>query len=458
LRAGTTTARALADAVIANITEREPEVHAFIEVFGDIQAQADAADKAGYADAPSLAGIPIAIKDNIVMRGKGARAGSKVLEGYVAPYDATAITKLRAAGAIFVGRTNLDEFAMGSSTERSAFGPTKNPLDVTRVPGGSSGGSAAAVAMGGALAALGSDTGGSIRQPASYCGLVGLKPTYGSVSRHGLIAMGSSLDVIGPLTHSVADAELIFNTISGLDPMDATTLPTAHVSKTATGACTIGVPRAFVGEGVDVAVRERFEASLTQLRAQGHTIVDIELPHIAYSLPAYYVIMPAEASTNLARYDGIRYGLSVEGGSRIEDTKYSRAEGFGPEVRRRIMLGTYVLSSGYYDAYYGKATAVRARIKAEFAEAFRSIDVIATPTTPSPAFSAGEKSNDPVAMYLEDVFTVSANIAGVPSISVPMGTVPQQPIDLPVGMQFMAAWQNESVLFHLGKAVVGEEA
>ena len=457
LKDGTLTSRALTEAAIAAIKERDGDIHAFLEVFDDALSQADAADVRikNNDNVTALTGIPIAIKDNIVMVGKKATAGSKILEGYTAPYDATVIQKLKNAGAVLIGRANLDEFAMGSSTERSAWGPTKNPIDPTRVPGGSSGGSAAAVSGHMVLGALGSDTGGSIRQPASYCGIVGLQPTYGSVSRHGLIAMGSSLDVIGPLTKTVADAEALFSVIRGHDTMDGTTLPDYTLSEK-TGRLTIGVPRAFVGEGVDADVRAAFDATLATLEKAGHTLLDIELPHIAHSLPVYYVIMPAEASTNLARFDGVKYGLHVDGANRVEDTKLTRAAGFGAEVRRRIMLGAYVLSSGYYDAYYGKATAVRALITKEFSDAFKEVDVIATPTAPAPAFRFGEKSNDPLSMYLEDIFTVSANIAGIPGISVPMGSVARDSIDLPVGIQFMAAHQNEGVLFRAGRAVTGE--
>lgn len=456
LRNGSVTSVELCEAALDIISKRDPSIHAFLEVFDDVRAQAKAADERitdGRSVTP-LTGIPIAVKDNIVIEGKHATAGSKVLEGYVAPYDATVVTKLKEAGAVIIGRTNLDEFAMGSSTERSAYGTTKNPVDESRVPGGSSGGSAAAVAMGGVLGALGSDTGGSIRQPASYCGIVGLKPTYGSVSRHGLIAMGSSLDVIGPLTKSVADAKIIFEAIRGNDPMDGTSLPDYAVEEKI-GTLTIGVPRAFLGEGIDPEVRRLFDEQLAKLAAKGHRIVDIELPHISYSLPVYYVIMPAEASTNLARFDGVKYGHFEDGGSRVLDTKASRASGFGVEVRRRILVGTYVLSAGYYDAYYGKATVVRQKIREEFAEAFQNVDVIATPTAPAPAFRFGEKSTDPVSMYLEDIFTVSANIAGIPGISVPMGTVAKDTA-LPAGIQFMAAHHNESVLFAAGSAVTGE--
>ncbi len=446
----------LADSYLGAIAARNPDLHAYLEVYDDVRAQAQAADaRIAAGDAQPLLGVPLAIKDNILIRGKTASAASKMLEHYRATYDATAIARLKAAGAIFLGRTNMDEFAMGSSTEKSAFGPTKNPLAPGRVPGGSSGGSAAAVAGDLAPAALGSDTGGSIRQPAAFCGIVGLKPTYGSVSRHGLMAMGSSLDVIGPLTRTVADAELLFEVIRGHDPLDATSLPDADppMSK---ATYTIGVPRAFLAKGVDPDVLAAFEAGLAKLEAAGHRIVDIELPTIDRSLATYYIIMPAEVSANLARFDGVRYGLHVDGADRIDDYRQSRGSGFGKEVRRRILLGTYVLSSGYYDAFYRTAMIARERIRADARAAFETVDAIATPTTPSPAFRVGEKTTDPLAMYLEDVFTVSANIIGVPALSVPCGTVMREADTLPVGLQLMAPERAETTLFALGAAVTGE--
>lgn len=457
LRAGEITACTLADATLEAIAAHEEDVHAFLEVYDDVRAQAEEADaRIAAGDAPVLTGIPIAVKDNILIKDRKVSAASKMLEGYVAPYDATAIAKLKETGAIFVGRTNMDEFAMGGSTENSAFGSTRNPHDRSRVAGGSSGGSAAAVAAGEVIAALGSDTGGSVRQPASYCGVVGLKPTYGSISRHGLIAMGSSLDVIGPLTRTVEDAELLFSIMRGRDPLDSTSIaPETYAPKETAARMKIGVPRAFCSEGVDAGVRARFEATLEMLAQKGHEIVDIALPNIAYSLPAYYIVMPAEVSSNLARFDGVKYGLHVDGGSRAEDVKATRGAGFGPEVRRRILLGTYVLSAGYYDAYYGKATAVRELIRSDFSAAFAQVDAIATPTTPRPAFRSGEKS-DPVSMYLEDIFTVSANLTGAPAISVPMGTVAQDGKELPVGFQLIAPHGAEKLLCTIGRAVTGE--
>lgn len=443
----------LAEVYLSAIEKREPEVDAYLEVFDDVRAQAAHAQELLEAgDAPLLTGIPVAVKDNILQKGRHATAGSKILGSFTAPYSATAVTKLKESGAVFLGRTNLDEFAMGSSTEHSAFKTTKNPIDLTRVPGGSSGGSAAAVAMGGALAALGSDTGGSIRQPASFCGIVGLKPTYGSVSRSGLIAMGSSLDVIGPLTKTVADAKVIFEAIRGKDPLDGT----SHENASSTHEVKrIGVPRAFLGAGLSQDVRDLFEASLKTLADLGYELIDIELPNIGFALSTYYIIMPAEISSNLSRFDGVKYGLHVDGDTLLEDYVKTRAEGFGPEVRRRILLGTYVLSHGYYDSYYGKAQAARARITNDFNEAFKRVDVIATPSAPSGAFKFGEKS-DPLSMYLEDIFTVPANITGMPAISVPMGTVGGESAPLPVGLQLIAPHNEEERLFAAGARFLKE--
>ncbi len=342
---------------------------------------------------------------------------------------------------------------MGSSTENSAFGTTKNPHDITRVPGGSSGGSAAAVSGELALVALGSDTGGSVRQPAAFCGVVGLKPTYGSVSRHGLMAMGSSLDVIGPLAKTVNDAELIFNTIRGLDKMDSTTIPENRKSIEKKEKYKIGVPRAFLAKGVDEDLLKEFENGLKILKDAGHEIIDIELPALEHSLSVYYIIMPAEVSANLARLDGVRYGLHVDGVNRIDDYRQTRGKGFGEEVRRRILLGTYVLSSGYYDAFYSKAMKARDHIRRDVYNIFKEVDAIATPATPSPAFKFGEKTDDPLSMYLEDIFTVSANIIGTPAISVPCGSVERDGVDLPVGFQLMAPELGEKTLFTLGNVL-----
>ncbi len=438
---------------LKTIKEENDEINAYLEVFDDALEEAEEADKRRKkGEQGALLGIPIAVKDNMLIEGKTVSAGSKILENYTASYDAFVIQKLKESGAVIVGRTNLDEFAMGGSTENSAFGVVRNPHDKTRVAGGSSGGSAAAVAMGSVPVSLGSDTGGSIREPAAFCGCVGLKPTYGTVSRNGLIAMGSSLDQIGPFANTVDDVELLFRVIEGHDPKDSTSLLHPEFATADKNTLTIGVPRSFFKEGVRSDVLEQFEATLEMLKTAGHTIKDIELPYIKYSLPVYYIIMPAEASTNLSRFDGMRYGLHVEGKDLLEEYKKSRGKGFGKEVRRRIMLGTYVLSSGYYDAYYGKATTVRKMIQDDFTRAFKDCDAIATPTTPSPAFTIGEKE-DPVSMYLTDIFTVPANIAGIPGISVPMGSVTRHDKKLPIGFQIMAPHMHENTLFTLGRLV-----
>ncbi|GMQ95474.1 MAG: Asp-tRNA(Asn)/Glu-tRNA(Gln) amidotransferase subunit GatA [Patescibacteria group bacterium] len=457
---GDFSAQELAEAYLKVIEEKNPEINAYLEVFDDVSAQAVRADeRIKNGEKNPLVGIPIAIKDNMLIKGKVASSASKILEHYKAVYDATVITKLKEAGAVFLGRTNMDEFAMGSSTENSAYGVTRNPHDPSRIPGGSSGGSAAAVAMDGALASLGSDTGGSIRQPASLCGIVGLKPTYGAVSRHGLMAMASSLDQIGPMTKTVGDAEILFHAIRGADEMDSTSAPDdvhAFGADEKGRALVIGVPTAFLeADGLDEGVRENFNASMDKLRERGYEIREIALPNIAYSLAAYYIIMPAEASTNLARYDGVRYGLYKEGKDLIGDYASTRGEGFGREVRRRILLGAYVLSSGYYDAYYNKANAVRKLIRRDFEAAFDpsggGVHIIATPTSPTPAFTIGERKDDPLQMYLADIFTVPANIAGIPALSVPSGLSGDGAAGLPLGVQFMAPHFREDVLFKVGK-------
>jgi aspartyl-tRNA(Asn)/glutamyl-tRNA(Gln) amidotransferase subunit A len=457
LAAGETTSVALTEACLQEIEKRNPSLNAYLEVFADARAQASAADAAralslskGLPTSPLL-GIPLAIKDNILIEGRTASAASKMLERYTATYDATAIAKLKAAGAVLLGRVNMDEFAMGGSNENSAFGPVRNPHDEARVSGGSSGGSAAAVAAGLALGALGSDTGGSVREPASFCGVVGFKPTYGAVSRSGLMAMGSSLDQIGTLARSVADVQLLFDAIKGKDPLDSTSI---DLSLYPTHAPTkkIGVPRHLLAQGIDADVLAAFEAKLTELRTKGYEIVDVELPSAALALAVYYIIMPAEASTNLARFDGVRYGLSLKGESLVDDYAKTRGEGFGPEVRRRIILGTYVLSAGYYDAYYGKATQARKLLTDEVSGVLQTVDCIAVPTAPFPAWKIGEKS-DPLSMYLADVFTVTANLTGNPAISVPMGMVERDGKQLPVGIQFTAAHGDEQLLFALGKEI-----
>ena len=436
------------------IKDTDDSLHAYLDVYEDAAEGAVAADEAyqaGNATDQPLCGVPIAIKNNILVQGKRMTAASKILENYIAPFDATIITRLRRAGAVLVGSTNLDEFAMGSSTEHSAFGPTKNPHDPSRVPGGSSGGSAAAVAMGSVPAAIGTDTGGSIRQPASYCGLVGLKPTYGAVSRYGLAAMGSSFDQAGPLTNTVADAALLHNVMAGTDPNDMTTIhPDTYPAVPTKDTYTIGVPRDFMRDGVDPDVLERFEDHLDALRAAGHTLVDISLPLFEQGLPAYYISIFAEVSSNLARYDGMRYGTRIAGDDLLSEYLHSRAEGLGVEAKRRILLGTYVLSAGYFDAYYGKAEAVRDLMRGELAEAFKQIDLIVTPTTPTPAFKFGSQA-DPVSMYRQDIFTVPVNLTGVPALSIPMSTVERDGQALPVGVQYIAPHAGEDRLFDLGR-------
>ena len=439
--------------VIAN---KDPEIHAFLDVYEDAKdeaVKATARYKAEGGATPALLGIPFAIKNNILIKGRKATAASKILKNYVATYDATVITRLREAGAIFVGSTNLDEFAMGSSTENSAFGPTKNPHDTSRVPGGSSGGSAAAVAMGAVPAALGTDTGGSVRQPASFCGLVGFKPTYGAVSRYGLMAMGSSFDQAGPLTTTVEDAERIHNVIAGLDPMDSTTIdsntyPQVPIKQT----YTIGIPRAFLKEGIDQEVMNVFEAHIETLKNKGYKIVDIDLPLFEKGLAAYYISIPAEVSSNLARYDGMRYGLRVDGDTLLDVYEKTRAEGFGEEVKRRILLGTYVLSSGYYDAYYAKAEAVRELMREELAHVFTSVDLVLTPSAPTVAFTFGAHA-DPVSIYKQDIFTVPVNLTGVPAISIPGGVVQKGDKSLPVGVQYIAPHGGDTRLFDIGKKI-----
>jgi aspartyl-tRNA(Asn)/glutamyl-tRNA(Gln) amidotransferase subunit A len=440
---------------LATIETTDADIHAFLHTYAQealVAAKAaTAAYAAGEAAGKPLLGIPLAIKNNILIKGHLATAASKMLENYTAIYDATIIERLRAAGAIFIGSANMDEFAMGGSTENSAFGVTKNPHDTTRVPGGSSGGSAAAVAASMVPAAIGTDTGGSVRQPASYCGLVGFKPTYGAVSRYGLMAMGSSLDQAGPLTHSVADAKLLHDTMSGVDPRDGTTIEADTYPVVATKETyTFGIPKSFLAEGVDPDVLAAFTAHVATLTAAGHTVVDIELPLFEKGLAAYYIVMPAEVSSNLARYDGIRYGHSTADASNLlEVYAKSRAEGFGTEVKRRILLGTHVLSSGYYDAYYGKAEIARSKMRQELAAVFETVDMILTPTAPTPAFKIGEQA-DPLSMYRQDVFTVPVNLTGVPAISFPMGTVERDGKELPVGVQYIAPHAGDERLFDAG--------
>ncbi len=439
------------------IAEKEADVHALLGMYSDtlISSQIEKANEMlKNGTATMLTGIPIVLKDNILVKGEVATGGSKILEHYVATYDATVVKKLKEAGAILIGRANMDEFAMGGSTENSAYGVTKNPLDGTKVAGGSSGGSAAVVAYGGVPVSLGSDTGGSIRQPASFCGIVGLKTTYGDVSRYGLMAMGSSLDQIGPFGNCIEDVEEVYKIITGNDPLDSTSLPKEFLygeDENNTLKKIIGVPMSFINrEGIDKEVLENFNTTLELLTKAGYQVKDITIPNLEKSLSVYYVLMFAEVSSNLARYDGIRYGLSHPGETSIRSYFESRTAGFGSEVRRRILLGTYVLSSGYYDAYYNKANLVRGMLKKEFEDIFKDIDVIATPTSPIPAFTIGEKSSDPLAMYLADIFTVPVNITGVPAISIPSG---KTKAGLPLGLQFIAPHTREDVLFTYGRAV-----
>ncbi len=452
-----TTPTEVVERLLAVIAKRDTELHAFLEVYSET-ARAEAAIattllKTAGESTPPLTGIPLALKNNILMKGKRATGASKILENYTATYDATIVARLKAAGAIMLGATNMDEFAMGGSTENSAFGVTKNPFDPSRVPGGSSGGSAAAVAMGAVPAAIGTDTGGSVRQPASFCGLVGFKPTYGAVSRFGLMAMGSSLDQAGPLAHTVADAELLHSIMSGVDVNDGTTItedtyPVVLLKET----YTFGVPRQFLKDGIDPDVLESFNAHVASLVSAGHQVVDIELPLFEQGLAAYYIVMPAEVSSNLARYDGMRYGLRVKGNDLLETYEQTRATGFGPEVKRRILLGTYVLSSGYYDAYYGKAELVRRKMRRELETAFKTVDIILTPTAPTPAFTIGEQE-DPLAMYRQDIFTVPVNLTGVPALTFPMGMVNRVGVSLPVGVQYIAPHAGDARLFAIGKTV-----
>ncbi|KND50370.1 MAG: aspartyl/glutamyl-tRNA(Asn/Gln) amidotransferase, A subunit [Parcubacteria bacterium C7867-007] len=454
LRTRECTVRELWDA--CHTAAQSDALHAYLEVFAADEAaivSAQARIDAEGENAPLLCGIPLAIKDNILIKGKIASAASKMLENYEATYDATAIKKLRDAGALFVGRTNMDEFALGGSTENSAFGPTMNPHDAGRVAGGTSGGSAAAVAANIAIASLGSDTGGSVRNPASYCGVVGFKPTYGSISRSGLIAAASSFDQIGPITKTVADAKTLFDVLKGTDTLDSSTAPEGSYPTFSKEVSTIGVPRTLLEQGLDPDVVQAFNAAL---EATGCKIVDIEIPSNKPALAAYYIINFAEVSTNLSRLDGMRYGHAARGATLLDDYVLSRTEGFGKETKRRILLGTFVLSAGYIDAYYRKAVAARSALIHEFDEAFKQVDVIATPTMPTPAFKMGEKS-DPLSLYLEDVFTVTANLTGMPAISVPMGTVDREGTKLPIGIQFTAPRGADERLFTIGAAVTGEQ-
>lgn len=453
IKSGALTIDALVAASKKTIEEKDKDIHALLGMYSNtLVASQISKAKTMFLDgkATLLTGVPVVLKDNILVEGEIATGGSKILENYRATYDATVVRKLKEAGAILLGRANMDEFAMGGSTENSAYGVTKNPHDSTRVAGGSSGGSAAVVAYEGVPISLGSDTGGSIRQPASFCGIVGLKTTYGGVSRYGLMAMGSSLDQIGPFGNSVEDVEEVYKIITGNDSLDSTSLPLLARQKSQMPIKkVIGVPRSFISrEGIDTEVLANFEASIEILKNAGYTIKDIEINQLEKALSVYYILMFAEVSSNLARYDGIRYGLSHPGETSIRSYFESRSAGFGAEVRRRILLGTYVLSSGYYDAYYNKANIVREMLKKEFGRVFKDVDCIATPTSPVPAFAIGEKSSDPLAMYLADIFTVPVNIVGVPAISIPSGKTSNL---LPLSLQLIAPHMREDILFSIGK-------
>ena len=470
VRAGERSARSVVEEHLAVIDSNEGEIHAFNLVLADeALTRADDLDRriADGEDPGPLAGVPVALKDNLCTRGIDTTCGSRILEGWRPPYDATVVERLAGAGAVAIGKTNLDEFAMGSSTENSAFGPTRNPLDTSRVPGGSSGGSAAAVAAGFAPLALGSDTGGSIRQPAALCGTVGVKPTYGRVSRYGLVAFGSSLDQIGPFANSVEDAALLLEVIGGHDPRDSTSIPEA--SPDLLGGLGQGVEGVRIGliselmggpdqaasvEGIADDVRARVEQAAEVLAAAGATVEHASVPSTIYGLSAYYLIAPAEASSNLARFDGVRFGLRVDADTAAEMNTATRTAGFGDEVKRRIMLGTYALSAGYYDAYYGKSQKVRTLIQQDFARAYESFDLLLSPTAPTTAFPLGDKTGDPMLMYLNDVCTIPSNLAGHPSMSVPFGSGDD---GLPVGVQVLAPALAEATMFRAA-AVLGEAA
>ncbi len=454
LREGQFSSHELVESTLERIARLEPSLHAFLHLASNkALKQADEADRRLNVDSgPPLAGIPIAIKDVLAVEGMPATAGSKIIEGFVPPYTATAVKRLQEAGAIVIGKTNTDEFAMGSSTENSAYGMTHNPWDVSRVPGGSSGGSAAAVAAQMVPAALGTDTGGSVRQPASFCGVTGLKPTYGRVSRYGLIAFGSSLDCVGAFGRNAEDVSIIFEIMAGHDQLDATTaeMEVGHPSTSLHSAqggglqgLRIGVPQEYFIEGMQAEVQEKTRAAITQLESLGAEVREISLPHTEYALPVYYILAPAEASANLARFDGIRYGPRADAESLQEAYFKTRGEKFGPEVLRRIMLGTYALSAGYYDAYYGQAQKVRTLIKGDFDSAFEQVDLIACPSAPTTAFEIGAHKGEPLAMYLEDVFTLPASLAGVPGISFPVGFDKN---GLPIGLQLLASNFREDVL------------
>jgi len=455
------TATALAQSFYTKIEKDDPQIGAYLTLSKERAlakaAEIDALATKG-ANLPPLAGVPIAIKDVMVTRGVRTTAGSKIIGNYIPPYDSTAVARLEAAGAVLLGKLNCDEFAMGSSNENSAWHPVHNPRDLSRVPGGSSGGSAAVVAADLAVATLGSDTGGSIRQPAAFCGVVGLMPTYGRVSRYGLIAFASSLDHIGPLTKTVKDAAVLLRTMAGRDPMDSTSAEVpvpdyvAELEKPIRGL-KLGVPKEYFGEGLDSEVRKSVETAVQKLATLGCEIVKLSLPHTEYAIPTYYIIATAEASANLARFDGVRYGYRAPQARTLSEMyRRTRDQGFGPEVKRRIMLGTYALSAGYYDAYYLKAQKVRALITRDFEEAFKKVDAIVAPTTPTAAFKLGEKVDDPLAMYLADIYTVTADLAGIPGISAPCGETHDK---LPIGLQILGRHFDESTVLRIAHAYEG---
>jgi len=457
IRSGEVSSTAIVHSVFDRIDAVEEKVHAYITLMRESALEeakiADERIRAGEIKA--LTGIPIALKDIYCTQGVRTTCGSRILENYTPPYDATVIAKLREAGAVFTGKTNMDEFAMGSSTETSYYGVTRNPWDLERIPGGSSGGSAAAVAADECIAALGSDTGGSIRQPAALCGVVGMKPTYGRVSRFGLVAFASSLDQIGPFTKDVEDCAILMNAIAGYDPRESTSVPVEvpdyrDFLNRGIEDWTVGIPREYFVEGIDPEVRAAIEQAIQTVEGLGAKCREISLPHTEYCLAVYYIIAPAEASSNLARYDGVKYGFrATEGRDLLDMYKKTRSAGFGAEVKRRIMIGTYALSSGYYDAYFKKASQVRGLIKKDFEEALQGCDVILTPTTPTPAFKIGEKADDPMQMYLSDIFTISTNLAGIPGISLPCGYTQG---GLPIGVQFLAGHFEEGKLLQISSA------
>ncbi len=458
LKKGDLSIKDLLDYVFLNIEKHEDAIHGFLSLYKEGAYERAEELQKGVNQADSfLYGIPVAIKDNIVIKGRETTCASKILKGFVAPYTATVVERLEKAGAIVIGKANMDEFAMGSSTENSAFGPTRNPWDTERVPGGSSGGSAAAVAIGEAIFSLGSDTGGSIRQPASFTGTVGLKPTYGRVSRYGLIAFASSLDQIGPFARRVETVFDVLSVIDGYDPMDSTSVKDYHgldIQRIDLKELRIGIPKEYFGEGIDEEVKEVVKRNVDLLKDKVKEVVEVSLPHTKYALPTYYLIATAEASSNLARYDGVQYGFRAKDYEDLIDMyKKTRSYGFGEEVKRRIMLGTYALSSGYYDAYYLKAQKVRTLIIEDFKEVFKKVDLLVTPASPTTAFKLGEKTEDPISMYLSDILTIPVNLSGLPALVVPGG---KDSMGLPVGVQIIGPHFREDLLYKVGKFLEDE--